>query len=270
MTNFLILLGVILLINHFSYVVAGTKSKPHSHKGLLQSYSGRHIPYKISIEDELKLQRGEPIIVNERTGQDGRGLVIQDIDASPLTCMDQIRNLGNYQKVVPKVKKVETYDLVKFDNGTESIGAEFSVGVALFKFNYFLRLTYEPAYYTVTWTLDYQYHSDFDDTTGHWQVMPHPSKSGWTRILYSTEVKLPPWVPEFVINMLTNSALLESTAWVKKESEKNDVASRGSRKYEWKLSDISSCFTTDDTGARFDAKCSERILNKESTVKSEL
>lgn len=44
------------------------------------------------------------MIVNERSGKDGRGLVIQDIDASPVTCMEQIRALGNYKKVVPKSK----------------------------------------------------------------------------------------------------------------------------------------------------------------------
>jgi hypothetical protein len=33
--------------------------------------------------------------------------------------------------------------------------------------------------------------------------------SGWTRVLYSTEVKLFPWIPEFVVNFLTKTALLE-------------------------------------------------------------
>lgn len=64
-------------------------------------------------------------------------------------------------------------------------------------FQYFLRLTHEPKYNTLTWTLDYSKSSDFgglfsgrltsittdrfavldlDDNVGHWQVMPHPSK----------------------------------------------------------------------------------------------
>ena len=71
------------------------------------------------------------------------------------------------------------------------------------RFGYFLSLTYEPKYLTYTWTLDYQYNSDFgddifyfyfltpfmyniceippppllDDTVGHWQVMDHPTKA---------------------------------------------------------------------------------------------
>ena len=49
--------------------------------------------------------------------------------------------------------------------------------------------------------------------------MNHPSKSGWSRILYSTEVGLASWVPSFVVNYLTKTALLDSTAWVKEVSE---------------------------------------------------
>ena len=33
--------------------------------------------------------------------------------------------------------------------------------------------------------------------------------SGWSRVLYSTEVKLFPWIPEFVITFLTKTALIE-------------------------------------------------------------
>lgn len=62
--------------------------------------------------------------------------------------------------------------------------------------------------------------SDFDDNVGHWQVMKHPTKAGWSRVLYSCKVKLFPWIPEFVVNFLTKKALTESTGWVKRVSEK--------------------------------------------------
>jgi hypothetical protein len=39
-------------------------------------------------------------------------------------------------------------------------------------------------------------------------------------VLYSTKVKLFPWIPEFVVNFLTKKALVEATTWVKRESEK--------------------------------------------------
>lgn len=62
-----------------------------------------------------------------------------------------------------------------------------------------------------------------DDNAGHWELQPHPSKKGWTRILYSTKIKLFSWIPDFVIQFLTDKALTESTAWVKRESEMEQV-----------------------------------------------
>ena len=90
--------------------------------------------------------------------------------------MDQIRNIGNYKNVVPKVKSVDTYSEQKFANGTIQTGAVFAVGIFPLSFTYYLTLTYEPKYNTYTWTLDYSKSSDFDDNTGHWQVLDHPTK----------------------------------------------------------------------------------------------
>ncbi len=47
--------------------------------------------------------------------------------------------------------------------GTVKMGAEFNLGVSLLTFRYYLQLTQEPKYNTLTWTLDYQYNSDFGE-----------------------------------------------------------------------------------------------------------
>eukprot|EP01031_Cornospumella_fuschlensis_P029236 gene29236-35291_t len=236
----------------------GSKTKPHTHNGVLTPYNNHHVAYSITAEQQAKIDAGEPVTINERSGKDGRGLVIQDVAAPPQFCMDRIRDLANYHKMVPKVKSVIPYGPVKFPNGTEQVGAEFNVGLSLLTFNYYLRLTYEPKYFTLTWTLDYQYSSDFDDSTGHWQVMPHPTKSGWSRVLYSTEVKLLPWIPEFVITFLTKTALVEATTWVKKESEA--MVKKGAKEADFpplQLPSLSACFISDSTGSRYDTACSE-------------
>lgn len=49
-------------------------------------------------------------------------------------------------------------------------------------FGYFLKLTHEPKYNTLTWTMDYRYSSDLDDSVGHWQVMNHPSKRSVAKV----------------------------------------------------------------------------------------
>ena len=94
------------------------------------------------------------------------------------------------------------------------------VGALMMSLKYFLLLTREPSYGTYSWTLDYSKTSDFDDNVGHWQVMQHPAKQGWSRVLYSCELKLPQWVPAVMVNIFTKTALVESTTWVRKESEK--------------------------------------------------
>lgn len=137
-----------------------------------------------------------------------------------------ITNLKAYPKMVPHVKKVNIYEKSRGFDGSEKMSAEFKVGLMGLSFGYFLKLKKNPIHNTFTWTLDYRYNSDFDDNVGHWQVQKHPTKPGWTRLLYSCRVKLFPWIPEFIVRFLTSNALKESTGWVKKESEK-EAAKRG-------------------------------------------
>ena len=73
----------------------------------------------------------------------------------------------------------------------------------------------------MTWTLDYEKTSDFDDVAGHWHVEEHPTKPQCTRVFYACDIKLKGAVPKPVVNFLSKSALKAATGWVKKESESN-------------------------------------------------
>jgi hypothetical protein len=48
--------------------------------------------------------------------------------------------------------------------GTVKTKAQFDVGVMGLNVGYFLDLTHEPKYETLTWTLDYKRNSDFGNT----------------------------------------------------------------------------------------------------------
>ncbi len=101
-------------------------------------------------------------------------------------------------------------------------------------------------------------------------------RSGWSRILYSTQVKLFPWIPEFVVSFLTKTALIEvcrctafaecdtahcaqSTTWVRKEAERvardGAVSAEGGRRVA--LPDLAPCFLSDGEGSRYDTHCSQ-------------
>ena len=73
----------------------------------------------------------------------------------------------------------------------------------------------------MTWRLDYDKTSDFDDVSGHWHLEEHPSKPDCTRVFYACDVKLKGAVPGPVVNYISKSALKTATGWVKKESESN-------------------------------------------------
>jgi hypothetical protein len=80
---------------------------------------------------------------------------------------------------------------------------------------------------------------------------------GWTRVLYSTEVKLYSWIPEMVVTFLTKTALVQSTTWVKREAEKEQKAGKKIT-YKSELPDISKCFKEDPkTGGKYRTYCSE-------------
>ena len=153
-------LSVFLCLNVLTSFGA-SKAKPHTHQGVLEPYDGKHIPYTLTKEQNALLNDGKPVTINQRNGKSGRGIVIQDIHAPPHVCLSKISDLPNYSKMVPNVKSIEIYDSETFPDGSTETGAMFKVGVSIVTFGYYLRLKYDPSYMTYTWTLDYQYNSDF-------------------------------------------------------------------------------------------------------------
>ena len=95
----------------------------------------------------------------------------------------------------------------------------------LLQYEYYCDHVYSPKDDSVTWTLDYEKLSDFDDVAGHWHLEDHPTKPGCTRVFYACDIKFKRAVPGPVMNFLTKSALKQATSWVKRESEGKPEAS---------------------------------------------
>ena len=72
----------------------------------------------------------------------------------------------------------------------------------------------------MTWRLDYEKTSDFDDVSGHWHVEDHPSKPSACRVFYACDIKMKASVPGPILNYISKQALKQATGWVKKEAEK--------------------------------------------------
>lgn len=63
-------------------------------------------------------------------------------------------------QIILKPDQTHNFDLFS-TQGTSKTGAQFDIGLLGFKFTYFLKLTHEPKFNTLTWTLDYTKNSDF-------------------------------------------------------------------------------------------------------------
>ena len=83
---------------------------------------------------------------------------------------------------------------------------------------------YDHTFYSdrdsLTWNLDYDKTSDFDDVVGHWHVEDHPSTLGKSRVFYACDIKMKGSVPKPILNYISKAALKQATGWVKRESER--------------------------------------------------
>lgn len=97
--------------------------------------------------------------------------------------------------------------------------------LSILQYTSFYDHTFSPENDSLTWTLDYDKTSDFDDVAGHWHLENHPKKADCTRLFYACDIKLKGSVPKPVVNFLSKTALKSATGWVKKESEKAPTGS---------------------------------------------
>lgn len=77
----------------------------------------------------------------------------------------------------------------------------------------------------MTWTLDYDKTSDFDDVSGHWHLEDHPKRDSATRVYYACDIRLAGSVPGPILNYISKAALKQATGWVKRESENSPSGS---------------------------------------------
>jgi ribosome-associated toxin RatA of RatAB toxin-antitoxin module len=196
--------------------VAADATQPHPHTGVIAAIKGAPPVPELTADDLAKLAKGEAVLKQQKQGDSGgRGIAVQDIQASPEVIWSKITNYAKYPEWVEGVYECEAYEKA---NG--HIKARFVIGAMMIRVEYFVDHTYRPADGYLTWTLDYSKQSDLDDSVGFWRVEPIADKPGWTRVYYSVQVKLSGWVPGWVESMLAENGLTQATEWVKRESEK--------------------------------------------------
>jgi hypothetical protein len=124
--------------------------------------------------------------------------------------------------MVPKTIESQVYRRERLGDGTERIWVRMKIGFPpVLKLQFFVNHLHDPARNSLTWTLDYSTPSDLDDSVGFWYVVPHPDDPlRRSRVYYSVQVSMFPWVPSFVVDFMSKQALADATAWVKRHSER--------------------------------------------------
>lgn len=200
-----------------AYLTRAVAAAPHPHQGILRPYQGSPPAIVLSDREYEILERGEPIYkqieLDDATG--GRGAVVFRVMAPADVVWSVISDFSRYPQWVEGVDEAEI-----FRKEGDDIYVRFKVHWLGGRYTYYAHHTYPGAFQGWgTWRLDYSRQSDFDDSVGFWHVTPvsgHPRQSD---VVYSAELKLKTWVPDFLKRMVAKRGLKEVTHWLKQQAE---------------------------------------------------
>ena len=199
--------------------LSASADEPHAHRGILPAYDGPPPAVSLTADELAKLAAGDPVKKQLQTasGNDaaGRGIAVQDIQAPPSVVWSKILAFDAYPTMVDNVKETSVYA-----REGDHVKVRFVIGAPMISITYYIDHTLRQADGWMTWRLDYDHHSDFDDTVGFWRVEALADRPGWTRVTYSVDLKAAGWVPAPLEQAFSTMGLTKATSWVKHESEK--------------------------------------------------
>ncbi len=194
--------------------LAADPAAPHDHQGLVAAYKGAPPPVPLAADDAGKLDAGEMVLKQVKTGNGGHGVVFMDIDAAPATIWSRIVDYKMYPTWVDNVAACEVY---RKDGA--NIYTRFVLDPMGMNIEYYIKHTYNPGAGWLTWSLDYSRLSDLDESIGYWRVTPLTTDPPRSRLEYSVDVRFKGWIPGFAQDMIAKQGLTNAVTWVKKRAE---------------------------------------------------
>lgn len=178
--------------------------------------------WKLSAAQNLQLEAGKKVLFTgkEAGAAGGRGTAVVDVACPPSFVWKTILDFDHYKGRLPQCKYSAVYARKKkLLPASESIKVHMKLEAVVRDFNCYYDHIYKPDQRTITWTLDPDKPSEFLDVQGQWVVDKHPTKPDWSRVWYSAEVLLPPWLPRVVVVQLCKTSGAKATGFAKKYSE---------------------------------------------------
>jgi hypothetical protein len=207
-----VILGVFAMAEPAPAADAG---KPHPHRGVLAPYEPG--PLEVTLDDNQRedLAKGKLVIMTiEKEDTGGTGIGVIDIAAPVDIVWSRITGFEHYPDWVGPVKFCEVYH-----QSGDTTRSHVKISGFLYKYEYFLINIFWPDHDMLTWTLDYDRESDFDDCVGAWLVEEHPDRAGWSRAWFSSDLKLNAPIPGFLMKFIKKQGIKDATSWVKEQSE---------------------------------------------------
>lgn len=197
----------------------------------LRPFTQRYDGHTLSSSQLAQVEAGNKVLISARemNAGGGRGSAVCDIAAPPNLVWKTILAFERYPGRLAQCKAAHVYDRRKMSFTAESIKVHMILDGIIKDFNCYYDHTWRPDQNVLTWTLDPMRKSDFVDVQGQWCVDKHPTKSDWSRVWYSADVKLPPWLPRLVIVHLCKTSGNKALTFCKRDAEAQYANRRDTR-----------------------------------------
>jgi Polyketide cyclase / dehydrase and lipid transport len=165
-----------------------------------------------------------------------RRMIVQDVEAPVETVMERILDYNQYSKMVPGIMQSEIYDreTLQADAGNcdddnendmqqekcalQRFRVRMKAGVPFMQFEFYSDILYDPKRQSISWTLDYEKHSQLHESVGMWYIQPlydenqQQGRPRWSRVYYAAEHTLFEWAPKLVQDLLNKSSLTDGVS----------------------------------------------------------
>ncbi len=189
-------------------------SDPHPHPAVLKPIVKAPAAIELSKEEQARVGQGEPVLRQTQGEDGGRGVAVQTVKAPAAVVWDTILAYDKYPDWVDGVKSCEVYQT----QGNKLFVAMKSSFMFITSTLHTINDVRKDQGY-MSWVLDRSRESDVKDMIGYWRVEQIQEQPPLTRLDYATEIVVS-GVPDFIVRHLTESSLVDGTAWVKREAEK--------------------------------------------------
>ncbi|MCG8325437.1 MAG: SRPBCC family protein [Thiotrichales bacterium] len=196
----------------------------HGHQGVLTPYAGEPPEIILTGDEQNTLKKGKPIFKKIDVEKAKRGIAIFRVNADQDTVWSVIKDFSSYPKWIEDIDETEIYSQrnnlfhVKFSTSGWLVGTTSWYAVHDYPNDNDSERNWG------TWTLDYNYRSDIDDSVGFWRVLPVSGQTNQSDVIYSADLRLKGLFVSLFESSLIDSSLKDATQWVKIQAEKRSTS----------------------------------------------